>query len=122
MGVEVAQPLRLKRGAGRPIPLDQSAKPRRRVSTNALLGMGLWVLLWLGYNTDPWYVMDPNFPANTTDLIHGLRAFSPMLAAWFACAIDLRTIKAPVSLDHGSTGVDVIVRGHGIDFFRDPIA
>ena len=89
MGVEVAQPLRLKRGGGKTIPLDQSAKPRRRVSTNALLGMGLWVLLWLGYNTGPWYMMDPNFPATTTDLIHGLRAFSPMLAAWIACALIL---------------------------------
>jgi O-antigen ligase len=28
--------------------------------------------------------MDPNFPANTSDLIHGVRAFFPMLAAWFA--------------------------------------
>jgi O-antigen ligase len=48
------------------------------------MGMGLWVLLWLGYNTGPGYLMDPNFPANTTDLIHGVRAFFPMLAAWFA--------------------------------------
>jgi O-antigen ligase len=46
--------------------------------------MGLWVLLWLGYNTDCGRVMNPNFPANTMDLIHGLRAFFPMLAAWFA--------------------------------------
>ena len=28
--------------------------------------------------------MKPNFPANTMDLIHGVRAFFPMLAAWFA--------------------------------------
>jgi len=89
MGVEVAQPLRLKREAGRPVPLDKSAKPKRRVSTNALLGMGLWVLLWLGYNTGPGYLMDPNFPANATALIHGLRAFTPMLAAWIACAMIL---------------------------------
>jgi O-antigen ligase len=84
MGVEVVEPLHLKRAAGRPVPLDQLAKPRRGISTNALLGMGLWLLLWLGYNTGPWYVMAPGFPANTTDLIHGVRAFFPMLAAWFA--------------------------------------
>jgi O-antigen ligase len=46
--------------------------------------MGLWLLLWLGYNTGPWYVVAPGFPANTTDLIHGVRAFFPMLAGWFA--------------------------------------
>ncbi len=84
MGVEVANPWRFRRGAGRPVPLDQFAKPRRGASSNAVLGMGLWLLLWLGYNTGPGYVMDPNFPANTTDLIHGVRAFFPMLAGWFA--------------------------------------
>ncbi|MDR3674770.1 MAG: O-antigen ligase family protein [Acidobacteriota bacterium] len=30
--------------------------------------------------------MDPNFPHNFTDLIHGIRAFFPMLAAWLAIA------------------------------------
>jgi len=89
MGVGVAHPLQLKREAGRPVPLDQSATPRQRVSTNALVGMGLWVLLWLGYNTGLGYVMDPHFPANTTELIHGVRAFFPMLAAWIACAMIL---------------------------------
>jgi len=89
MGVEAAVPLQLKRGAGRPVPLDQFAKPRRRVSANAVLGMGLWGLLWLGYNTDLGHVMEPNFPTNTMDLIHGVRAFFPMLAGWFACLMIL---------------------------------
>jgi O-antigen ligase len=84
MGAEVAEHLRLKWGSGRPVPLDQLAQPRRRMSTNALMGMGLWLLLWLGYNTGPGYVMSPNFPASTMDFIHGVRAFFPMAAAWFA--------------------------------------
>ena len=87
MGLEVAEPLRLKRGISRPVPLDVLAKPRRRVSVNALLGMGLWLLLWLGYNTNLALVTNPNFPANTTDLIHGLRAFFPMLAGWIALLV-----------------------------------
>ena len=85
MGVDVAKPLRLKRGVDRLFPVDQSAKPRRKISTNALLGMGLWVLLWSGYNTEIGRVMQPNFPANATELIHGVRAFFPMLAGWAAC-------------------------------------
>jgi O-antigen ligase len=84
MGAEVAKPLQLKRGAGRLFPLNRSTKAKRKISVNALLGMGLWGLLWLGYNTDIWHVMGPNFPVNTTDLIHGIRAFFPMLAGWFA--------------------------------------
>jgi O-antigen ligase len=46
--------------------------------------MGLWLLLWLGYNADPADLLDPQFPANTTQLIHGVRAYFPMVAAWFA--------------------------------------
>jgi len=84
MGVEVARPLRLKRSAGRPAQLVDSGKPRWRVSVNGLMGMGLWVLLWLGYNTDIARVFKLNFPANNIDLIHGIRAFSPPLAAWTA--------------------------------------
>ena len=85
MGAGVLEPLRLKWAASRSSLVDQLAKPRPRVSVNAQLGMGLWVLLWFGYNTDIGYVMEPNFPANTTVLIHGVRAFFPMLAGWVAC-------------------------------------
>ncbi|HMD85558.1 MAG TPA: O-antigen ligase family protein [Terriglobia bacterium] len=84
MGVDLAKPLELKRGAGRPVPRNQFAKPRRGISVNALVGMGLWILLWAGYNTDIGRVMKPTFPANTIDFIHGVRAFFPMLAGWFA--------------------------------------
>ena len=48
MGVELAKPLQLKRGAGRPASRNQLAKPRREITMNALVGMILWVLLWLG--------------------------------------------------------------------------
>jgi O-antigen ligase len=84
MGMGVEETLRLKRGAGRPLPLDQSAKPRRRVGVNAPIGLGLWVLLWLGYNADYVRLMRPGFPADTMDFIHGVRAFSPMLAGWIS--------------------------------------
>jgi len=84
MGVDVVEPLRLKWPARKPFLADEIAKPQQRLSANALLGMGLWILLWLGYNTDLGYLTAPNFPANAVILIHGVRAFSPMLAGWIA--------------------------------------
>ena len=84
MGIDVAAPLRLKWAARKPFLADEIAKPQQRLSANALLGMGLWILLWLGYNTDLGYLATPNFPANAAILIHGVRAFAPMLAGWIA--------------------------------------
>ena len=84
MEIGVAQPLQLRRAAGRPVPRDVFAKPRPSVSRNALLGMGLWALLWLGYNTDLMYLMAPDFPSSTMNLIHGVRALFPALVCWFA--------------------------------------
>ena len=87
MGVEVAGPIRLKREAGPPASPDQSAKAKRRLGSNALIGMSLWLLLWLGYNTGPGIVLDPGFPASPSDFIHGVRAFFPILAGWLSCAL-----------------------------------
>ena len=84
MGIDVAAPLRLKWAARKPFLADGIAKPQQRLSANALLGMGLWTLLWLGYNTDLGYLATPDFPANGVILIHGVRAFFPMLAGWIA--------------------------------------
>jgi len=51
------------------------------------MGMGLWVLLWMGYNTGPAYVAKSDWPANATALIHGVRAFLPILAGWLAIIV-----------------------------------
>jgi O-antigen ligase len=48
------------------------------------MGIGLWILLWLGYNTTYSYVSSPLFATKTTYFIHGVRAFFPILAIWFA--------------------------------------
>ncbi|HTS71275.1 MAG TPA: O-antigen ligase family protein [Terriglobia bacterium] len=87
MGVDVAGPLRLKREAGRLGPLERASKAKQKLGTNALIGIGLWSLLWLGYNTGPGYFMAPGFPADFSDLIHGSRAFLPILSGWLACAL-----------------------------------
>jgi O-antigen ligase len=87
MGVEVAKPLELRRRPGKPQPQVEVAKPALSFTSNALLGMGLWVLLWSGYNTDLERFLRPEFPTDTLDFIHGLRAFGPILAGWIACLV-----------------------------------
>lgn len=87
MSIDVVQPMRMKRATGRPIPREQYAKPQRGGNVNALLGMGLWFLLWLGYNTSYAYTVHPSFATKPTYFIHGVRAFFPTLAAWFAFLI-----------------------------------
>src|SRR5437899_13038723 len=75
---EQTEPRTIQSAQGRPARLFKS--PRGR----APLYLVLWLLLWCGYNTGPWYVLDPSFPATTAELIHGVRAFFPLLAGWLA--------------------------------------
>lgn len=87
MGIDLVQPLQSRPGPARRLHFDRIARAKRRLNLNAYVAMGLWTLLWMGYNTSWWYLADPNFPANTPDLIHCVRAFFPMLAGWLAVLI-----------------------------------
>src|SRR5208282_6132162 len=87
MGAEAVNPLQLKRAIGRPAPVSAVAKPKVKLSANAQMGLAMWLLLWLGYNTDLGRVMNPNFPTSMMDFIHGIRAFFPVLAGWFSCLL-----------------------------------
>jgi O-antigen ligase len=87
MGVEMAKPLQLRRTPGKPATARALAKPASKFTPNALLAIGLWLLLWSGYNTDMGRFSNPAFPTDTLDFIHGLRAFGPMLAGWVACLV-----------------------------------
>jgi N-acetylglucosaminyldiphosphoundecaprenol N-acetyl-beta-D-mannosaminyltransferase len=42
--------------------------------------MLLWLTLWAGYNANFWRMILPDFPVGAFDLIHGLRAFFPIVA------------------------------------------
>jgi len=53
-------------------------------SKTAYTCMALWLLIWCGYNSGPWYVLHPNFPSSSLELIHGVRAFFPILAGWLS--------------------------------------
>jgi len=46
----------------------------------------LCILVWSGYNSEIDYIMSPNWPDGFMNLIHGLRAFFPMVAAVMAAA------------------------------------
>ena len=84
MGVDVARALRRNQDAGKAVTAGQVAGRQPGTRLNTILAIGLWALLWAGYNSGPWYMENPRFPANNLELIHGLRAFIPMLAGWFA--------------------------------------
>lgn len=72
----------------------------KRVKPTMVLAMILWVLLWGGYNTGIGLVLSPSFPATHMQLVHGIRAFFPLLAAWIA----LLTILGGTSLKPQAVG------------------
>src|SRR5208283_4774456 len=114
MGVELEKPLELKRGPSRPTSRNQPAKPRRVISVNAVVAMGLWVLLWLGYNTDIGRVMKPSFPANNLDFVHGIRAFFPMLGGWFALLLILARANRLTYWIMGPLGLMLVYTATGL--------
>ncbi len=89
MGVDLAKGLRRNQDADKAVTAGQVVRRQPGTRLNTVLAIGLWALLWAGYNTDPSYMESPGFPANTLVLIHGLRAFIPMLAGWFAILLTL---------------------------------
>jgi O-antigen ligase len=101
MGLDVARPLQRNQNAGKPVTASQSADRRSWTRANTILAIGLWMLLWAGYNTGPDYLGRPDFPASTLELIHGLRAFVPMLASWVAL---LRLLTRPNTLMRSVAG------------------
>ncbi|MBZ5671813.1 MAG: O-antigen ligase family protein [Acidobacteriia bacterium] len=92
MGVDVARGLRRNQNAGKAVTAGQVLGRQPWTRLNTVLAIGLWALLWAGYNTGPEHIGSPGFPANTMELIHSLRAFIPMLAGWFAL---LRILTGP---------------------------
>ncbi len=63
--------------------------PRSRMKPVVLLGLVLWFLLWSGYNTGIYVVLAPDFPATHMQLVHGIRAFFPIIAGWIALLVIL---------------------------------
>ena len=55
--------------------------------TLTILLCALWLVAWSGYNTGIARVLSSGFPHSTLDLIHGVRAFFPILAGLLAIII-----------------------------------
>ena len=87
MGTDIARPFNRSPRVARAVPKAPVTEAKLRVRVNAAVAVGLWVMLWAGYNTNLWYIEQPNFPDSAMNLVHGLRAFVPLLAAWLALLI-----------------------------------
>lgn len=107
--------LRPKRlGRGRGLPFAQVARRKRAYSVNALIGMGLWTLLWLGYNTEPGYFSDSRFPTNPMVALHAIRSLFPMLAGWIAAIIIMARSKRALSWVNGPLGLMLVYSALGL--------
>ena len=90
MGIDVAGSLRRFEGqGGLAVPLAPPAVSREGFPWNSLMGIGLWALLWAGYNSNPDALRDPGFPRNNLELIHGVRGFIPIMGGWIAIVVIL---------------------------------
>jgi len=105
MGIDLARPSLMKRRTGRLAPLNQVATPRGGISVNSLVAMGLWILLWGGYNTGYGYVLSPRFSVKPAYFIHGVRAFFPILATYIAFVIVFARSKRVFSWIIGPLGL-----------------
>ena len=75
------------RALGTRPPVNPEVRTRWQRRRNTYIALGLWFLLWGGYNSSDAYVRSPGFPQSTVDLIHGVRAFFPIAAGWIALLI-----------------------------------
>ena len=57
---------------------------RKQQARGLTLTSVLCLLVWSGYNTTIYYSMDPLFPKNFINFVHGVRAFFPILAGVIA--------------------------------------
>ena len=73
-----------------------------------------WLLLWSGYNTGIYVVQAANFPANWLQLVHGVRAFFPLLAGWLALVVLLRKKGVRIGAVAGPLGLCGLFAGVGM--------
>ena len=57
---------------------------RKHEARGLMLTSMLCLLVWSGYNSTIFYSMDPLFPKNFVNFVHGVRAFFPILAGVIA--------------------------------------
>src|SRR5579864_7614380 len=66
--------------------LKPKRTPGKTGTQGLLLTSFLCILVWSGYNSEIDYVRSPGWPSDFLNLVHGIRAFFPMVAALIAAA------------------------------------
>ncbi len=93
MGVDVTRPIRRVQRASRAAALPQAALAQKRISPNAIMGIGMWTLLWAGYNAAPDLLFDPRLMTTAGAFIQGIRAYFPILGGWVALIVIMTRIN-----------------------------
>jgi O-antigen ligase len=88
--------------------------PRKRKAPGLALTSLLCFLVWAGYNTTIYYWLDPLYPKNFLNFIHGLRAFLPLLAAIVASWKLAHRPSLPIWLKHGPLALCLFYGGIGL--------
>jgi O-antigen ligase len=66
--------------------LGPKKTPGKAKTQGLLLTSFLCILVWSGYNSEIDFVLNPAWPSDFLNLVHGLRAFFPMVAALIGAA------------------------------------
>ena len=108
-----------RQGLLAPVPLTLPprkvmSRQRRRETRGLLLTSALCLLAWSGYNSNIYLCMDPLFPKNFVNLVHGVRAFFPILAAVIAAAQMTHRRSLPKWLVFGPLSLLLLYAGIGL--------
>jgi len=79
-----------------------------------MLTSALCLLVWSGYNSTIYFCMDPFFPKNSINLLHGVRAFFPILAGLIAAAQLAQRRSIPKWLAFGPLVLLLLYGGIGL--------
>ena len=79
-----------------------------------MLTSALCLLVWSGYNSTIYFCMDPFFPKNFINLLHGVRAFFPILAGLIAAAQLAQRRSIPKWLAFGPLVLLLLYAGIGL--------
>ncbi len=81
------------RGDAAPAPQYVEGKARQtqpKPNQGAAVPAALWLMVWMGYNTEIGRLSEPGFPTGFFDLVHGIRSLFPFIAAFMAGIIMLK--------------------------------
>jgi len=87
---------------------------RRRETRGLMLTSVLCLLVWSGYNSTIYFCLDPLFPKNFLNLVHGVRAFFPIFAGLIGAAQLAQRRSIPKWLAFGPLDLLLLYAGIGL--------